>query len=78
MNFCLPRCLSKHKLKDLRLLLFPFVHPAFSEQVLSCKSELFLLYLNIMGHMCVFYSRKSAMKEAEREREMTDLEGYER
>lgn len=33
-------------LEELRLVLFPFA------QALTCKSEFFLLYLNIMGHTC--------------------------
>lgn len=39
-------------LEELRLVLFAFAQSAFPDQALTCKSEFFLLYLNIMGHMC--------------------------
>lgn len=54
------------------MALFPFAHPTFPEQVLNCKPNLYLIYLDIMGYMCVA-PRTYTMKEAERERNMARL-----
>lgn len=34
------------------MVLSPFAQSTFPDQALTCKSEFFLLYLNIMGHTC--------------------------
>lgn len=55
------------------MALFPFVYPTFPEWAPSCKPELYLLCLNIVGHTCVLF--KDISHEGGKEREMSRKRG---